>query len=201
MVKIIKAGIVGGIILFIWSAISWMTLPWHQSTMHEFVDVKAVSKVIHSNSTTSGIYMFPAHAQPEDQTAAKVEGNKPAKASPTKHTAKTEEVKAEPMIFAAVTLEGMPTTMGKAMGISLAAQMIAAFLVSWMLMQTKGLSYFRRIGFVAVFGLAAGIVSHLPYWNWLGFDLQFTLVQMGDLVISWFLAGLAIAKICKRQTN
>ena len=67
-----------------------------------------------------------------------------------------------------------------------------------LLCKTTGLSYFGRVGFVVVFALAAGFVTHVPYWNWFYFNSQFTLVQITDLLVGWFLAGLAMAGVCKR---
>lgn len=172
MVKNITAGVLGGLILFFWGSFSWMVLPWHKATLHQFVDPIAVSQAVHSNSLGSGMYILPAKM---DQ--APVVSEKP-----------------QPMVFAAVHLEGMPASIGMAVLISLITQIVAALLIVWLLLQTKNLSYWQRLTFVTLFGLTAGIVTDVPYWNWLHFDLHFTLVQMADLVIGWFLAGLVLAK-------
>lgn len=178
MVKIIKAGILGGVILFIWSAISWMALPWHKNTIHSFSVEKAVTQSIQSNAPFSGIYFLPSmHHQMSEAT---ITTNAP-----------------EPMIFAAVTLEGMHPMM-ISMVISFITQLIAAFFVAWMLMQANNLRYVGRLCFVIIFALAAGVITDIPYWNWFGFDRAYTLVQFADLIIGWSLAGLALAKICKK---
>ena len=36
MLTSIKAGILGGIIVFMWGMVSWMVLPWHTSTIVSF---------------------------------------------------------------------------------------------------------------------------------------------------------------------
>jgi hypothetical protein len=76
---------------------------------------------------------------------------------------------------------------------------IVAIFVAWMLLKTKGLSYAGRVSFVVIFALAASIVTDIPYWNWFGFDLQYTLVTVADLLIGWFFAGLVLAKLCKNE--
>lgn len=177
MCKFMKAGVLGGIVVFAWCAISWMVLPWHTSTMHNFTDTKAVVDVIQANITNSGVYFMPTMTKTE--TAAE--------ATPV----------VEPIIFAAVRMEGQ-SSMVKPMVIGLITDIVAATLVAWLLMLASGLSYWGRVRFVTIFGLAAGIVGQVPNWNWLGFDAMFTLVQMADLVIGWYFAGLVLAWFCKK---
>lgn len=172
--KLILGGVLGGIILFIWSALSWMVLPWHMKTLQSFKDDNAVSQILTANSTQSGMYMLPS---PQMKTS---------QATPSQG----------PVMFAAVRLEGMPS-MVREMIIQFIIQIVAAFLVTWLVMKTAGLSYLGRVGFVIVFALTAGIVTDLPYWNWFSFDTSYTLVALADLMVGWFLAGLVIAKIAR----
>lgn len=171
MTSYIKGGILGGIIIFIWSALSWMVLPWHMQTLNQFANEKAVADAIVANATQSGMYLMPLQGQPQSETT--------------------------PMLFASVHLPGM-TSMVAPMAISLFIQVIAAMLVGWMLSKTVGLSYWQRVGFVVLFALAAGILIHGAYWNWFAFDIKYTLVAMGDLLIGWFFAGLVLAKFVRR---
>lgn len=175
--RILKASILGGIVLFIWSAISWMALPWHMTTIHGFTDEKAVATVIQSNATQSGMYMLPAMQQ--------------------NGTLKNPDLAKGPMVFTAVRLQGMQASMAIPMIISFITQVIAAFFVAWLLTKTS-LNYFGRVGFVLMFAIATAIATQVPYWNWFGFDTQFTLVEMADIVIGWFFAGLVMAKCIRR---
>lgn len=158
--------ILAGIVLFIWGAVSWMVLPWHSQTIHDFPN----SQAILSSLTQSGMYISPSPSHYQEQT------NTPS----------------QTIVFASVQRE-QPTSMVLPLLISLGTQIIAAIFVYWMLSLTTGLSYIGRLFFVVVFGLAAGLVTHVPYWNWFGFDMYFTLTQLADLVIGWFLAGLIMA--------
>lgn len=180
--RTVKAGVLGGIVLFIWGMVSWMLLPWHMETLHSFKDAKAVTQVIESNVSQSGIYFAPTM----EEHAAK------------KEVAKKEAVKKEPMIFTSVRLEGMGPSMAVPMLISLFTQIVAAFFVAWMLSKTIGLSYMKRVTFVVVFALAASLVTEVPAWTWFGFDPKYVLVLIADLLIGWFFAGLVLAKCCGR---
>lgn len=73
--------------------------------------------------------------------------------------------------------------------------MAASFLLTWMVLQTSGLNYGRKVAFAAVAGLAAGVMIDLPNWNWFGFSGGYTAVNLIDSTITWALAGLAIARV------
>jgi len=176
MSKCIKGGVLGAIILFIWSFVSWMVLPWHENSIHTFKDETAISQIIQSNASVSGIYFSPSYKA--------ADANTPPPQGPT--------------VFAAVHLEGAQGSMTMPMVISFLTYLVAAFLVAWMLSKMNGSSYFQRVMFVVVFALAAGVVTDVPYWNWFKFDMNYTLIMMADLLVGWFLAGLVMAKVCKK---
>jgi hypothetical protein len=88
--------------------------------------------------------------------------------------------------------------MAMPMMIGLLTQVAAALLVSWMVMKAGDLGYLRRVVFITIFAVAAGIVTHVPYWNWWSFPKEYTLVAMADLAVGWFLAGLVIARVATR---
>lgn len=169
MAGCLKVGIMGGIVLFIWSFISWMVLPWHATTSQVFQSEVAVSQAITANAPVSGIYILPA-----------VKGET-----------------AGPMVFASVNLGGAPSSMTMSLGVSLLAEIIAATLVAWLLMKTNKLNYLNKVAFVVAVAVVAILVKDLSAWNWMGFDTHYTLVMMADTLVGWFLAGLVMAKLTK----
>jgi hypothetical protein len=78
--------------------------------------------------------------------------------------------------------------------------MFAALLLTWMLLQTTGLSYARRVTFVAIAGLTASVIADLPYWNWYGFPALYTAINLIDYTLTWLLAGAVIAKVAQPQS-
>jgi lipoprotein signal peptidase len=66
-----------------------------------------------------------------------------------------------------------------------------------LLLQTTGLSYARRVAFLAVIGLAASVIVDLPNWNWWGFSGAYTVVNVADSMLTWLVAGLVISKVVK----
>lgn len=166
MAKPIIGAVLGGIVVFIWSALSWMVIPWHEATMSHFKNDKAVSEVVSANAEKSGVYFSPS-----DENS----------------------VAAGPLVYAAVRREGM-TSMAKPMTTGILIDILCAGIVTWLLLQTTGKSYFGRVCFVAVVALAIGLFERLGDLNWWGFPPAYTLVLIADLVIGWFLAGLVIAR-------
>ena len=61
----------------------------------------------------------------------------------------------------------------------------------------SGLSYPRRVAFLAVVGLSASVIVDLPNWNWWGFSGAYTAVNLADSMLTWLFAGLIIAKVVK----
>lgn len=192
MVKpLIKGTILGGIALFIWGAISWMVLPWHNFAMYGFKDEVAVTQTLFSNAPQNGIYILPnPHRQGEESTQEEIKA---------KSSSSMEQMIKGPVLFAAVSLDGSGSMVKPMIG-SLLIQMLGALLVTFLILEKNNLTYWERVGFAVLFALAAGIVCHLPYWNWWSFSALYTLVTIMDLVVGWFLAGLVIAQVAIRQS-
>ncbi len=56
--KILIGGIVGGLVLFAWSAVSWMVLPWHNNTFRTFTHEQSVEAILTADAPTAGIYIL-----------------------------------------------------------------------------------------------------------------------------------------------
>lgn len=171
MSRIFLSGILAGIVMFIWSAISWTLLPWHHWTINQFKNAAEVGKTIQANAPTSGIYLL--------------------------HTEETaNQPSSSPFIFASVAPDQMSSMVPYLLG-GLLIQILAALLISILVSLTQGLSYSKKVGFVVLFGLAAFVATELPYWNWFHFSTSYTLITLIDFLIECFLGGLVIAKIIK----
>lgn len=176
---LIKGTLLGGIILFVWMALSWMALPWHCATLKGFNDESSVAAIIKTNATESGIYVLPHMCGGNDE----------------QHMDTTTK---GPLIFTVVRRDGYDFSSPKPYIISFVIDLVAAFFVTYLLLQMRESSYWRRVWFVSVFGIAAGVLAMFPNWNWWGFSFDFTLVGFLDFVIGWFLAGLALATVTRR---
>ena len=183
--RLLLGAILGGITAFLWSFVSWSVLPWHERTLRSFQNEDEVSVVIGSHAATSGNYILPSGPS---QQGLSGEQQKAAE------EIRMQKMQKGPLMFAAIRKEGFGS-FPKVLITQLLCQMFAALLLTWMLLQTVGLSYARRVAFLAVAGLVASVIADLPNWNWWGYSGEYILVNLVDYTVTWLLAGLAIAKV------
>ncbi len=189
--SLILGTILGGLVAFVWSSVSWELLGWHEKTLVSFQNDEEVSALIASHAPKDGTYILPGMPPTEGMTA---EQQKAAKA------ALMERMQKGPIMIAAVRRGGFGS-FARGLIIQVLSLMAAAFLLTWFLLQTSGLSYRKRVMFIAIAGLAASVIVDLPNWNWWGFSGVYTAVNLIDVTITWLLAGLVIAKVAKPRPN
>jgi len=195
------------LVLFAWGVVSWMLLPWHLATLEKFKDEAKVAQALTANATKSGVYLLPnVHKHEPGITEAKAKRAeakaKKAEAKGKKAEAKRKKAEAEgmkrmiqgPFMFAAVSLQGTSGS-GAALPIQLVTTIVSALLATWLLTNSTLPGYWPRVGFLVVLALTAGVICHVPDWNWWGFSASYTAVAFADLLIGWTLAGLVIAKV------
>lgn len=185
--SLILGTILGGLMAFVWSSISWELIGWHEKTMVAFYNEDEVSAVIASHAGQDGTYILPSMPPTVGLTP---EQKKNVIA------AVMQKMQAGPIMVAAVRRGGFGSY-SRGLSIQLLSLMAAAFLLTWLLLQTTGLSYARRVAFLAVVGLAASVIVDLPNWNWWGFSGPYTAVNLADSTLTWLFAGLVIAKVAK----
>ncbi|MBF5058551.1 hypothetical protein [Candidatus Neptunochlamydia vexilliferae] len=179
MRKVIIGGIIGAVIAFAWSFVSWMVLPWHNTGMNAFTNETEVSQTIMRNVPKDGTYVSPHFVNKEGSTEEELQAM--AKA---------------PFIFMQVQRKGMDPTMAWPYVFSFLTQFVGAALICALLRVTT-LGYGGRLIFTMTIGLIVGILGYVPDWNWFGAGFQFTLVMVADLIVTWFLAGLILAAYVK----
>jgi lipoprotein signal peptidase len=192
MMKALVLGtILGGLVAFVWSSVSWEVIGWHEKTMVKFQNEDEVSAVIASHAPVDGTYLLPAGPSTDGMTPDQKKATQ---------AATMEKMQKGPIVFATVRRGGFGS-FSRGLIIQLLSLMAAAFLLTWLLLQTSGLSYARSVAFLAIVGLSASVIVDLPNWNWWGFSGAYTAVNLADSTITWLLAGLVIAKVAKPKTS
>jgi hypothetical protein len=179
--------VLGGLAAFAWSMVSWEIIGWHERTMVHFQNEEEISAAISSHTLSDGTYMLPSPPRTVGMTPD--EKNRAEAASQTKFAQ-------GPIMVAAVRRGGFGS-FGRAIMLQMLSLMAAALLLTWLLLQTRGLSYSRRVAFLAITGLAASVIVDLPNWNWWGFSGSYTLVNLVDFMLTWLIAGFVIAKVAR----
>ena len=171
---VIKAALAGGGVLFVWGVVYWVVLPIHQGVFGQFHDEDAVASVLTQNAPQSGIYIYPGG---QDEEAA-------------------EKMARGPFAFVVFHPGGM-TSMVRPLLTQLGIQVLGAFLISLLLARAGFGGYWGRVGFVVLLLLAAGVLCHLPNWNWWHFSSGYILMVFVDLLAGGFLAALVMARIIR----
>jgi len=171
MNKIFLKAVVAGFIAFAWGNISWMALPFHGNSMKDFSQPKQVAEVLQANTPDSGIYVIKDCEQSGAAAEDRIE---------------------KPFVFVAITKEGLPFS-PKQIILYLTTQIIAALIIVHLLQNYSG-TYFQKVLFVtgtAFAGLWLSTISGHIWWN---LPLDYTLLDLADGLIAWFLAGLFLAR-------
>jgi uncharacterized membrane protein YraQ (UPF0718 family) len=88
--------------------------------------------------------------------------------------------------------------MNKFLVIEYITDIIAAFLIAILMLQLKTGGIVNRAVIVLIMGLAGGVATHIPEWNWWGFSTIYTVVEFFDHVMGWFFAGLALSALMEK---
>ncbi len=184
MIKFIIGAFLAAVAVFVWEAVSWTTLGWHENGFRSFRDESAVAEVIKANVTSGhGIYLLPSM---EDA---------PKLATAEEKTA-FEEKQAQamengPYVYAIIRPGKGEISMGRNMILSGVRSLICAFLIAALLSQAA-LFYPARIAFVAAAGLFAGLTCDLPMWIWMENPGRDTIVNIADHLIAWIIGGAVL---------
>ena len=192
MAKQIALGsILGSIVLFVWSAVAWMFIPWPGDPLRSFTNDDAVVQAIKANAPRSGNYLLPN----EPKRTPGMTNEQYQKAIQDAMNRSSQG----PLIFASVRLEPMGS-MGRYLVIQFLTQFVLALLASFLLMQTSAQSFAGRAVFVALIGVIIFVGGHVDEWNWFSFSNAYIAMQLGVIVIGWVLASLVIATFVRGRT-
>lgn len=185
--KIVLAGILGGIVMFLWGGLWHDQLPFGVVGLRSLPSEAAMLSTMKANIPDQGMYIFPGFGVPDDATfAEKKAGMRKLEQNPP----------AGPQGF----LIYRPTSTGlsgKMLITEALTNILQALLVAFLLAQAGLRRFSSRLGFVFVLGLFASIASNISYWNWYGFPGTFILAYIVSLLVGYFLVGLVVAAIVK----
>jgi hypothetical protein len=183
--KILLAGILGGIVMFIWTSIAHMFLPLGEAGISEIPNESAVLSAMQSNiGEQAGLYIFPGPGVGKNATRQE-------KNEAMKHMA--EKMATNPSGILMYHGPGRPFTLGKWLGIEFGTELLEAILVVFLLAQTGIASFAGRVGFVLLAGILAALATNVSYWNWYGFPCVYTASYMFIQIIGFLCVGIVAA--------
>ena len=189
--RIILAGVLGAIAMFIWTAIAHMATPLAHAGIGEIPNEDAVLSAMQSSlGAKDGLYMFPGMGLGPDATNA--QKNEAMQG----YEAKLEKNPSGLIVYHPA---GRTMAMPKHLIIEFITQLVQALLVVALLAQTSIVTFGGRVGFVTVAGILAAITTNVSYWNWLGFPAAYTLPYMFIRIVGFFLVGLVAAFVFRKS--
>lgn len=175
--RILLAGVLGGLGLFFWGAISHTVLGLGDAGMQYLPQSQATMQSLAATVPQSGFYAFP-------------QGDRPG-------TLRPDQV-GGPYGILIYHSSGAPAGMGGQLLNEFILNVGVALLAAFLLSLASGLgSYGARVGFVFVVGAIAGSMNHIEYWNWYGYPSKFTLASILDNLIGFLVIGLIAAAFVK----
>ncbi len=190
--KILLAGILGGVVMFIWTSIAHMALPLGEASLREIPNESAVLGAMQNNiGEQTGLYIFPAPGVGKNATRQE-------KNEAMKHMG--EKMATNPSGILMYHAPGRPFTLGKWLGIEFGTELLEAILVLFLLAQTRIASFAGRVGFVLAAGILAAIATNVSYWNWYGFPGVYTAGYMFIQIVGFFLVGIVAAFVLRKTS-
>jgi len=189
--RILLAGILGGIAMFIWTSIAHMALPLGEAGISEIPNESAVLDAMKgSMGDKTGLYIFPGLGIGKDAT----------------HEQKSEAMKqmqqriaTNPSGILMYHPPGRPFGFGKSLAVEFSTEVLQAILVIWLLAQTRIESFGGRVGFVVIAGILAAITTNVSYWNWYGFPGVYTASYILIEIVGFALVGIVAAMLLRRR--
>jgi hypothetical protein len=189
--RILLAGVLGGIAMFIWTSIAHMALPLGEAGINEIPNESAVLSAMQGNiGDKTGLYIFPGLGVGKNATREeKSEAMKQMQ----------QRIAANPSGILMYHPPGRPFAFGKSLVVEFSTEVLQAILVIWLLAQTRIGSLGGRVGFVLIAGILAAITTNVSYWNWYGFPGVYTASYILIEIVGFFLVGIVAALLLRKR--
>jgi hypothetical protein len=184
--RVLVAGIVGGIVMFMWGFVSHTMLPLGDMGVKEFPNEEIVLAALKQNLSEPGLYFFPGMGHGDDISQEQM-------------AAWEEKYKTGPIGVMSYRPAGRApmsmTQLGTELGFNVLAVLLGAFIVAHV---TGG--YGMRLLCFILIGVTAWASLSTSYWNWYGFPTEYTTAELITEGAAWLLVGLVAAAIVKPST-
>ena len=183
MVRFVSAAILGGLLMFVWGAVSHMVLPFEREAMKQIPNEAAVLSTLGSNLNAPGMYFFPW----TDMSG---------KATPEQQAAWRQQIASGPSGLVIYKPNGGESMSPRQLVTEFISCVLAAFFGAMLLVQLPG-GFGRRVFSMAAIGIAAWLSISVSQWTWFGFSTPFLIGDLADQFGGWLLAGIGMAALLK----
>jgi hypothetical protein len=188
MGRIIFAGILGGVAMFVWSSFAHLSTPLGTLGVSELRSEEAVMASMHTVIDENGLYVFPGLGLPDTPTREQRE------AATARYEERVATMPSGIIVFNPPGSGGM--TAMRMIG-EFASQMFEAMVLAFVLGLTTLTGLAPRLALGAAFGAAAVSSTNVSYFLWFGFPVLYTLGYMLTDFIGYLAATAVIMSILK----
>jgi hypothetical protein len=181
--KVLVGGLVTGIVVFMWGAISHMATPIGTMGIRQIPGEEKVVAALKDSIREAGFYLFPGRDMSKSMSPSEEEA----------FAAKTRQGPEGVLVIRPDGADGMsPRQLLTELGSSIAAALLAAIVLT----QVRS-GYLGRVLVVTLMGVFGFVSINVSYWNWYGFPTDFTIGAALDEIIGWFLGAIVLAAIVR----
>jgi hypothetical protein len=189
--RILLAGVLGAIAMFIWSSIAHMVLPLGEAGIKEIPNEQPVLSAMNAGlGQASGLYLFPGMGLSPD--ASRQQRN----AAMQQYG---QKLAANPSGLLIYHPPGAPALTPGQLTTEFLTEFVEALLLTFLLAQMRDTSFGSRLGLAVVIALIGAITTNIPYWNWYGFPLSYTLPYASTQIVGYLIAGIVAASLLRTQ--
>jgi len=185
--RILIAGFVGGVLIFVTGAMNHMAFHLLDRTFKNIPELDAFSEQLKTRNLDHGFYVFPGMPTEEEQK------------DEAKMAAWNERYAAGPSGMLLIVHSG-PLLMGELLGKEFATNTIAALLAAWVIsLAGPDVGFGRRWLAAVAIGLIGWFSFIASYGIWYRFPHDFVHDEALCALLEWSVAGAAIAAIVRRR--
>jgi hypothetical protein len=173
--RILIAGLIGGVVMFIWATIAHVATPLATAGLKPVPqEASTVATLRAALGDTPGLYFFPYL----EGSGSKAMADQKAK------------MQLGPTGLLAYQAPGSPALMPQRLVVELLLEIGESILAALVISAAPDIG--RRIGIAVAIGVIAAVSTNFSYWNWYGFSWSYTLANAFTELMKYVFAGVAI---------
>lgn len=191
MKRIAIAALAGAVVLFVWSSVSWLVIPWH--VMEKLPGEEGLRQTFKLTQAERGVYWIPGVDQSLDKSAL-TDAEKEVM-----QDAFNKAHKEGPIALVVYDPRGSSPlgiwtfVMGFILDFFVA--LAAAVLLMIAAPGLPGLP--GRVIFVVLLGVYTVVGTHLMNWNWMNYPFKFSIEMAGDTLLASALLGVTLGVLVR----
>jgi hypothetical protein len=191
--RIILAGILGGIAMFMWMFIAHIVLPLGQVGISEIPNEQPVLAAMQGQiGASSGLYLFPGMGLGPNATRAQ------KNAAMKDYEQKLATTPSGLLLYHPPGNKGITPAR---LGLEFLFEVIESILLVFLIAKARITSFGGRLGFATAAGLLAAIPTNASYWNWYGFPANYTQAYIFMQWVAFVCVGLVAGWMLKSEAD